>query len=213
MVQSFGLSVLNVDIAADWTKDLPTTIYGDKTMCDDFFDDNFEDNISDPDNDCEPCINDMQKLLDPILKFNQWSQQMATVNQTLMTYLQNQQANIDRLVGMQGDITSHIHNWNINDLDGGFSSSDPAYIDNWINEELEAYQNRFKKDYPYINNMMDKWIREMESLKRMLEEEASRVEAAVTQALVDGLRTADIAATGEATVSTTEMGAAIAAAI
>jgi 3-isopropylmalate dehydrogenase len=46
-----------------------------------------------------------------------------------------------------------------------------------------------------------------------LEEEARLIEDAVTQVLIDGLRTADIAAAGEAHVGTTEMGSAIAAAI
>ena len=46
-----------------------------------------------------------------------------------------------------------------------------------------------------------------------LEDEAQAIEAAVTKVLQDGLRTGDIAAAGEATVGTVEMGDAIAAAI
>jgi 3-isopropylmalate dehydrogenase len=46
-----------------------------------------------------------------------------------------------------------------------------------------------------------------------LEEEASAVEDAVSKVLLDGLRTGDIAKAGEATVGTTEMGDAVAAAI
>ncbi|MXZ37270.1 MAG: 3-isopropylmalate dehydrogenase [Holophagales bacterium] len=46
-----------------------------------------------------------------------------------------------------------------------------------------------------------------------LEAEAARVEASVAAVLEDGLRTADLASTGQASVSTTEMGKAIAAGI
>ena len=46
-----------------------------------------------------------------------------------------------------------------------------------------------------------------------LEEEAKAVEDAVTHALRDGLRTADIAAAGEPAVGTADMGSTIAAAL
>jgi len=124
----------------------------------------------DPYNDCDHCVNGMENLLDPILKLRNFGAQMATLNGTLSQYLADQQPEIDRLVGLQGDITNNIYDWNINDLDGGWSSSDTDYIDGYIERELETFKNRYKKDYPYIEGMMDNWIRELESLKDLMAE-------------------------------------------
>jgi hypothetical protein len=133
--------------------------------------DTFLGSINDVENECEPCVNGMEKLLQPMIKFKDHMEQIASLNATLSEYLADQQAEIDRLVNLQGDITSEIYNWNIGDLDGGFSSSDTDYIDHFIEQELESYQNRFGEDYPYIQEMMDNWKSELLGFKELMEEE------------------------------------------
>ena len=132
--------------------------------------DTFWRTFDDPENECHPCTNGMEKLLQPLLKLQQYQERINTVNQTLTNYLNSQQANINRLVNMQDDMTGMAGQWNIGNLSGGFSSSDIDYIDNWINTELKPYKNRFGEDYEYLNTMMNSWISAMESLKNMLAE-------------------------------------------
>jgi len=126
--------------------------------------DTFLGTISDPDNDCAPCINGMQKLLLPYLHHQQTINAFNAMNQAFDDYLDKEQHEIDALIKKQKKIDRVLSEWNIQDLNGQPSISEVEYLKNTISD-MRDYAKRF----PETAEWMQDWISRFESIISTLE--------------------------------------------
>jgi hypothetical protein len=127
--------------------------------------DTFLGSINDPDNDCAPCVNKMEQMLGPVLLHKRKKDSQRSLNNFIERYLENEQPKVDDLIDKQGDIDRVLKEWGINNLNGGPSVEDLAYLQNTI-EDMIAYAKR----YPNLESWYNEWVNKFEEIIKLLKE-------------------------------------------
>ncbi len=146
--------------------------------------DTFLGTITDPDNDCAPCTNGMAQLMQPFLQNKNANDLLNAMNTALDTYLDQKQQRIDDLMVKQKQTDRVLKEWGIGDLNGGPAITDPAYLQNTI-DDMKAYAKRFPEESGWFQT----WIEQFEQLIAMIKECTALHDSA--DALADRIRNHD----------------------
>lgn len=118
--------------------------------------------INQKNNTCEPCINDMQKLLIPIQDYEQARQRMNDLNKFARKEMGEQQRKVNELLKKQDEIDHQLQgNWSLKELNQSADYSEDAnalYLEHHIKRMKE-----FAQRFPENEEWFDYWIKQFES--------------------------------------------------
>ncbi|MDX1477135.1 MAG: hypothetical protein R3301_05485 [Saprospiraceae bacterium] len=131
--------------------------------------DTFLGSITQKENDCAPCTNSMEKLLQPFQMKRDIDAQMQALQRAIDKHLDDRQDRIDLLMDMQGETDRVLREWGIGDLNGGPRLTkdglpESQYLQNTI-DDLKEFIKRFAGQTDWLNEMLAVFEQMMDLLK------------------------------------------------